>query len=315
MTQRRAWARYSIRSIAKCAALIGCGLFPHVGFAEDIAVGVETTLGFGRGAKLQNDEGDTYISFETSPSFYTVATAERKSGARGKFIFDADLEITGDSTFYGTSGTKAGASAAYQRQFGENNAWQYRLRGNVDRSYSEGAWDFHRERLGFQLRYRHDPSRFTSGMVRIGYREQNENNLEGFDQVEYLGQLMHMWRPNEDRLAFAGTVYAESRRADLDRFSYDEAGVRVMVRVPLSEATEITARTTFYQREYNDAFSLADPTIRDDDRLKAVFEVDHSFNEKLSGAAYAGWDENTSNIAERAHADATFGLSLTYKFR
>ncbi|SEW32035.1 hypothetical protein SAMN04488515_2278 [Cognatiyoonia koreensis] len=304
-----------ISGACRLVGLFGLAVLPVMAVADDQSFSASTTLGFGRAGQLMDEDGTMRVSFENAPHLYSTALVENKLPDGAKLTYGADLEVTGNKTAHGVSGRQAGLSVTYQQKFGEDNAWQYRVIGNVDRSHSEGSWDYHRERVGVQLQYRHSPKVMSTAMVRFGYREQNEDRLAGFDQFEYLAQLTHMVRPNKDRFAISGTVYAEARRADLERFSYDEFGLRLMIRVPLSEQTEVTARSTVYNRAYLDAFSSSDPTTREDDRVKAVLEVDHTLNEKYSLAAFVGWDENVSTIAERAHGDATVGFSVTYNWR
>lgn len=292
-------------------------VLPMTAAAEMPEVQFSSTLSFDRGVQMTWDEGTMESSFAAAPSFLTTATAitTRPDGAR--LTYGASLDITGNglATTNGANEVEAGLLLNYQRKFGTENAWQYQLRGEADRLLSENQYVFQRERLGFYLKYHHSPEHSTDGLVRFGYRDQNDDRFVGYDQTEFVGQLTHTWRPNNDRLAFAGTVYAEVRRAEEQRYSYDEIGTRLMARAPLSEEAEITARVSYYQREFLDSYENDDPTIREDTRLKAIVDFDYDFSESISGNLYAGWDQNLSTISETAYSGATVGIAITYQWR
>lgn len=88
-----------------------------------------------------------------------------------------------------------------------------------------------------------------------------------------------------------------------------------MTRMPLWDASEITGRFTYYQRDFRDSFSTTDPTRRADTRLKAVVEVGHEFSDRLTGNIYAGWDENASTIAKMDYNGTIAGVGITYQWR
>jgi hypothetical protein len=87
-----------------------------------------------------------------------------------------------------------------------------------------------------------------------------------------------------------------------------------MFRVPMSDATEITARASYYQRDFLDGFSASNPTIRNDERVRLTVELNHEFTDKVSGKVWMGLDDNTSTIAERDYEGSTIGVSTTFTF-
>ena len=279
-------------------------------FADDLNVTSTHTLGYSRDVQLIDDSDSQYSSLAFSPYIESQWQIVQPLTNTSRLTYQAGFDVTDiDET-----DTDLFAKLTYQRNFGEGNAWQYRIIGDIDRSFSDGTWNFQRERLAFRLQKRHSPEHTTSGRIRIGYRNQNEATFDGFDQTEVLAEVTHLWRPNRDRLAVSGTVYVEQRRADFDRFSYDEAGLRLLFRQPLSEATEITARASYYERNFLDGFSASDPTLREDERFRVSIEVNHAFTDHLSGKVWMGLDENSSTISDRAFEGSTIGISTTYEF-
>lgn len=278
--------------------------------ANDLKIPSTHTLGYSREVQLIDQSDSQYSALSFSPYIESQWQSVQSLTKDSKLTYQAGFEITGSDEI----DTDLFATVTYQRNFGERNAWQYRISGDVDRSLSDGTWSFQRERLALRLQKRHSPEHTTSGRVRFGYRDQNEATFDGFDQTEVLGELTHLWRPNRDRLALSGTIYLEQRHADFDRFSYDEAGLRVLFRMPVADLTEITARGSYYDRDYKDGFSASNPTLREDDRFRVSVEANREFSDTLSGKVWIGWDQNTSTISDRAFEGGTIGISATYDF-
>lgn len=303
--------------LAACVRSVALVLVPLTATAEMPEVELWSTLSFDRGVQMTWDLGTMESSFAAAPSVLTTAKAVSTLTNGARLTYGADLNTTGNglATTNGANEVQVGLSLNYQRKFGPGNAWQYQVRGEADRLLSETEWVFQRERLGFHLKFRHAPEHSTDGLLRLGYRDQNDDRFEGYDQTEVVSQITHTWRPNRDRLAFSGTLYTDARRADVARYSYDELGSRFMARAPLTDATEVTGRVSYYQRTFLDAYTTDDPAIRDEQRLKASIALDHSFSDVLSGNIYAGWDQNVSSIEETAYSGATIGLAITYQWQ
>ena len=285
--------------------------------AQARAQEVEHTLSFTAGVEhrpllVERDEPLTYV-LETAPYLAAQYSAVKRLAGGARLLFDADAEFTGigvdDAERLGL-----GLSLAYQRNFGEGNANQIRVTGFVDSSHDEDGVIFNRERLALRFQRRHSPEQATSVQVRVGDRDQNEATFFGFDQSEFLGSVTHTWRPNNDRRALAGTVYAEGRRAEFDQFSYDEIGLRVLYRVPLENDIEVTSRLTYFQRDFEGSFSPTDPTIREDIRLRASVDIERAFSEQFSVHFGVGWEDNSSTIASRRFSGSRVDLGITYEF-
>ena len=300
-------AHRSSAALGLAASLLFVG---NPAFADDLNITSSHTLGYSRDVQLIDDSDSQYSSLAFSPYIESQWQIVQPLTNTSRLTYQAGFNVTDvDDT-----DTDLFAKLTYQRNFGEGNAWQYRIIGDVDRSFSDGTWSFQRERLAFRLQKRHSPEHTTSGRIRLGYRDQNEATFDGFDQTEVLAEVTHLWRPNRDRLALSGTVYVEQRRADFDRFSYDEAGLRLLFRQPVSEDTEITARVSYYERDFLDGFSASNPTVREDERFRVSIEAKHAFTDHLSGKIWMGLDENSSTISDRAFEGSTIGISATYEF-
>lgn len=200
-------------------------------------------------------------------------------------------------------------TAQYQFDLDEARKWQLRLQGEYTHNRSRDEVVFDRVRAGALLRYRHDAMHATRARLRFGYRDQNDALFTGFDQAEYLLEIGHDWRPKKDRTNLSVTAYTELRRADADKFSYDEFGLRLAYRHPVSDDFELTGRLSGFVRDYGDAFSSTDPT-RHDKRLQVQVDGAYKLSDRASLVGYLGWETNSSNIAVRDYSGPLVGIQF-----
>lgn len=298
-----------LRRIARAAAFCLAAGPAAPALAETTTISFSQTIGIERNDELSDDATGTQRSaMETMP--YTLSSVEwlRKLDSGAQLRFGADLTITGYPETSGSTDFEGGLMADYRKSFGAGNAWQYRLTGEFDTLAEEGDWTFNRIRVGGRLRYRFNAGHTTTGHLRLGYREQNENTFSGYDQAEYFASLTHAWRPWEDKRTLSGTLYGELRRADKTRFSYDEVGLRLSARFPVSDSTDVIGRMSGYHRVYGADDAGA---VRRDNTLKASLGLAHRFSDQVRGEVYAGWDNKNSTFPDRAYSGVIAGVSMT----
>ncbi|WP_371156914.1 hypothetical protein [Jannaschia sp. 2305UL9-9] len=282
---------------------------PAAAQVRDMSFG--QTIGVERVDELSIRDGQLRKAFETTPYSLTTAQIRQRLASGPVLRFGADIKVTGFPETGGATEYEGGIYAGFQTDFGESAAWRYRVTAKFDRLVEDGDWVFNRIRLDQQLRYRHDRKNATTFRLRLGHRNQNETTFVGYDQTEYLLELGHVWRPWQDKRSLNGTLYAEARRADLDRFSYDEIGLRLGVRTPINETTSLVSRFAGFTRNYGTDSGL---TARKDTRIKARIGVAHRVLETAKIDLFVGFDHNRSNVATRDFSGAVAGFSVTYSW-
>lgn len=275
--------------------------------AQEYKTTFSQTFGLKRASELSEGDGLMRSALEAMPYSLSHIEAVRKRDSGAQLRFGAKLLITGFPETSAPTEFDGGIIADYRQPFGQGNAWMYRLTGVLDIQREEGDRAFNRIRLGARLRYRHDKMHTTIGHLRLGYRDQNEATFEGYDQSETMVELRHTWRPRGDKRSLSGTLFAETRRAQQNRFSYDEIGLRLAARMPVNDKTELAARLNIHRRTYGaDMFGA----VRKDHRVKATIGVSHSFSDRLRSEAYVGWDSNASSFSDRAFSGAIAGVNV-----
>ncbi len=291
------------------ALLLGQGA---VAQSFDYTVSQTFALERGPATSFSSDAGQDQTKLEWTPISITELTGERDLQNGGVLSFGADF--TGVLHPFTVTRTehKTGLDIGYTQAFGEDNRWRIRLAGEADFASNIRRWAFQRQRIGARLQYRHNPMHTTVAGIRLGQRDQNEFTFPGYDQDEFLAELTHVWRPYQDRRTVRGTLYGEARRAESDQYSYDELGLRLSGRYPVSDETEVTARFSIYQREFDGPFAFNNSTFREDLRVRTTVEVDHEFSGDVTGQAFIGWDHTDSNIDVRSASGAVFGVQITF---
>ncbi len=192
-----------------------------------------------------------------------------------------------------------GAGMSQDIPLAQNGRVRLRLGASADHVTSDEGRVFDRVRADSQLIYRHGRGHTNVGRVRYGYRNQSEDRFAGFDQTELLGELRHTYRPTGGNSSISGAVYVLDVDADDDRFSFQGVGARILARAPLGNDFVGYARASYLNRDYEDPFSVAQPTPRDDDVWRISGGLERPLSSNLMGFAELGYIDHSSNIPAR----------------
>ena len=181
---------------------------------------------------------------------------------------------------------------------------QFRFAAEARHARDPSQEVYSRLRLATALRLQPAPRQILQLRTRLGYRDQNDaNTFSGYDQSEYLLDLMHLWHGRERVWRSASFLYVERRSADAERFSYDEVGTRLALRRRLDERTELVPRVGLFSRHYDDG-------ERRDRRLRVTLGVEKTWNERLFLNAYLGYQTNLSTVSIKDYRGTLAGLEL-----
>ncbi|WP_179378204.1 hypothetical protein [Jannaschia marina] len=253
-----------------------------------------------------------------------LGAVEARLSARYRWRDDAGREIfvdpfvtaTGFPSERDLDELTVGVFAEYRTDLPGQERLQLRLRGGVEHKTAFFDSVFNRITLQAVLNLRQDGGRSTQFGLRYRYRDQNDaETFAGFDQHEYLLSLRHAWRPERGPFdQIAATVYAEFRRAEADRFGYDELGLRLQGRYDSSDDWRITARLAAFARDYGGPFSATYPFARQDRRLQGEIEARRDLGNGRSVFGAIGLERNGSNIPIRRYSGATLRLGYAISF-
>ncbi len=297
-----------IACLGRIAALTALTICPVFADAQQVDTIVTQIIGIEHSAEQTYADGRLQTGLELTPYSFTKVEIRRKLDSGAQLRFGAHLRVIGFPETSAATEVEPSLTAEYHDKFGAGNAYRYRIRAVIDTQREHGEKIFDRIRIGGRLQYRHDKFHTSSARLRWGYRNQNEaTTFSGYDQSEYLVELGHTWRPWGDKRTLSATVFGEARRAEADRFSYNEIGIRLGARAPLNDKTDIFGRVSTYSRNYRaDTAGFS----REDTRLKATFGVSHKYSKNMRTEAYVGWDHNKSNNSDRAYSGLIGGINL-----
>lgn len=286
-------------------------IIPTIAHSDETETTFRQTMGIERTNELSYQDDVLQAGLEMTAFSNSEVLIQSQLDSGLKLRFAADLLITGYPETDGDIDYQTGISAEALRNFGQGNVWQGRLKFEVDRQVSDGDWTFQRARVGARLRYQPDRHHSTTAHIRLGFRDQNEATFSGYDQAEYLAEVSHAWRPWSDRRMLSGTLYVEARRAEEEKYSYDEVGLRLAAGYPISESTELMGRFTAFDRSFG--FDEASGQ-RQDTRFLGTLAINYEISDGFEIEAFAGWDRNTSTFADRAFEGAVAGINLVVTF-
>ena len=179
---------------------------------------------------------------------------------------------------------------------------QLRLGAEARQAIGPDGAVYSRIRLSGALRFAPAQRQTVQLRARIGYREQNDlKTFPGYDQREYLFDLMHLWRSEDRSRRVTTTLYAERRDAEAARFSYDELGLRLSYRQRLDPDTELVAKTVLFTRDY-------DAGGRYDERFQVSFGIETALTERLNMEVYVGYETNESTQAGKSYRGGLLGM-------
>ena len=192
-----------------------------------------------------------------------------------------------------------GAGISQDIPLAQNGRVRLRVGAVVDYVTSDDGRVFSRVRGDSQLIYRQGNGHTTVGRFRYGYRDQSEERFTGFDQTELLGELRHTYRPQGSDTSISGAVFLLDVDADDDRFSFQGIGARVIGRTPLGDEFIGYARASYLNRDFEDPFSAALPTQRNDDVWRVSGGLERAVAGNITGFAELGYIDHSSNIPAR----------------
>ena len=185
---------------------------------------------------------------------------------------------------------------------------QFQVGLNLRNADDEYDWVYNRARLETSVRIRAAPRNTIRLRTRVGYREQNdEHTFSGYDQAEYLFDVMHNWQSESKIWRTTSIVYFEHRQADKDQYTYDEAGARLIGRRELTEMTTLIGRTNAFIRDYRDE-------VREDQRLRGTLGLEFDLGHEAILEAFSGYERNWSTVEDKDYGGAVFGIQLSKGF-
>jgi len=201
---------------------------------------------------------------------------------------------------------KAGAEHATALRMGMLR--QFRVFVEFTHAVDDHSWVYNRARVGAALRFQPAPRNMVQLRSRVGYRDQNDDHtFRGYDQTEFMTDLMHNWRTADNLWRTTSILYYERRNADSDVYSYDEGGLRLIGRRLLVEDVNLIGRTALFARDY-------DAGAREDRYLRSTLGIEWQFWDRATIEAFGGYQRNSSTIARKDYGGGIFGVALSKTF-
>jgi len=185
---------------------------------------------------------------------------------------------------------------------------QIRFGLDLRHARNDGDWVYNRGRFDTALRFQPAQRNTIQLRARLGYRDQNEEEtFPGYDQTEYLVDVMHNWRSAENLWHTTSILYYEHRDADSISYTYDEAGFRLIARRGLTEVATLVGRTNAFVRNYEDG-------IREDHRFRGTLGIDWDLGNEIILEGYGGYQRNQSTVPEKDYGGGVFGIAISKVF-
>ena len=292
--------------------LVALMMFPKAARSDSPRVTFEQTFGTERAAELIEQNGTLRAVLASKVYSETTITLRQNLPSGVQLRFGGDVIAAGYPGEAVPIAVQTGLFVERSQTFGEGNVWQSRFKIEADQTFEAGDWVYRRLRADARLRYRFGPNNMTFAQVRLGYRDQNDRAFEGYDQAEYLANVMHIWRPRSDNRSLSGTFYVERRAAEAERFSYLEMGARLKASFPVTDDTTFAVGLTHFDRAFG---SDEGGFERRDRRTYGVLSMSHALSDFQALEAYVGYDVNRSNLDERAYSGAISGINLRFTWQ
>ncbi|WP_203292102.1 hypothetical protein [Maricaulis parjimensis] len=196
----------------------------------------------------------------------------------------------------------------YWTPVGEN--WQARFNGSASWMQRDGDTHYTRLEGEGQLRYRGVANRETVIRLRHTNYDFGDQVVAGLDQSQWRAGIEQFWYSEDRRGGARADLYYKTADADADRFSHDEWRARARAWTPLGMQATGHVQLELVERDYDGAFSLAEPFARSDSRWEAVAGAERPFGDRFSLYGEAGYVDNDSNIASRSYSGAIFRIGF-----
>ena len=184
---------------------------------------------------------------------------------------------------------------------------QIRLSGEATHARDEHDWVFNRLRVAAAARFQPAPRNNVQLRARLGYRDQNDaHTFVGYDQSEFLLDVMHNWRSMDGAWRINSTIYYERRNAERAVYSYSEVGARIAFLHTVTERITLAVRAAAFNRIFEDGGRI-------DKRFRATAGLQWDF-EGLTADAFIGYQGNHSTLVNKRYRGGIFGVQLKHSF-
>lgn len=191
------------------------------------------------------------------------------------------------------------------------------VRGGIDGTYrrKDGANQFVEAGGTFLTQYAPSRSYRAQLTLRGDYRDFDDNNFAGLDQVRLHATGRLFWYPFEDSSFILGEVGVLDTNADQNFQSNVQTFVAIRGHYAFTDRTSVTLRARYTMK----TFDAGNPAVqggitREDDIFQVFGQVDHKFNKSITGFAEAGVVEQDSNINNQSFTGPRFGVGVKLLF-
>lgn len=175
----------------------------------------------------------------------------------------------------------------------------YRRKDGVNQYLENGG--------SFTLRYATTRDYALIMNLRGAYRDFDDNNFPGLDQSRFAVTGRAFWYPYQDRTFLMGEVGALNTGADNAVQSNLLWFVGVRAKYQFNDTTSVTLRAKYSAKNF-------DAGGREDDIYSLFGQVDHKFNDNITGFAEAGVVDQQSNLAVQDFTGPRFGVGVKLLF-
>ncbi len=307
----------SINIFCRMALIIGMLLQSSALRAEVFKFRATQSFAFERGADVANEDALAFAatSLENRMNATTTLSWRKRLNNGNTLAFSQTFEALAYPKYDNLNRLTSHTQAAYRFKLGARSRWSVQLKTKYSMAKALEQTIYQRLRAGATFRFRANKVNTLRFRARLGYRDQNDLRFRGFDQREALIEIGHDRRLAKPGARISTTIYAENRRADARKFSYDEYGLRFRAKYPIHRDLAVHGGVSLYRRNYHGPFSTAIPIFRKETRIKAAVEVAKVYSDRITGFARIGWDANQSSISLRDYQGLTFGIGLTIRLK
>lgn len=258
-----------------------------------------------RNAENRDEDNRLDLRFRVGGELEASRNIDFQNGHKANVRFFVSSDVY--PGYHGMTRFHFGAAGEYIIPWSYGIIRQLRFSGEFTHAHSAWGTVYDRPRLGMAVRLEPAKRHIIQLRARLGYRDQNDRLLAGYDQFEWLTDVTHLWTSEDRRYRTTTIFYVEGRKAKANRFDYIEVGARFIGRKTLSESRELVARVSGHLRNYTHS-------TRYDKRLRVTLGHVWKFQHALEVEAYAGWEGNFSTDADKHFGGGLIGLSISKEF-